>query len=29
MPAIYWVGGAVSFGLFIYLFIAFFKPEIF
>ncbi|MDE1920236.1 MAG: K(+)-transporting ATPase subunit F [Candidatus Omnitrophica bacterium] len=29
MLTIYWVGGIVSLGLFIYLFIAFFRPEIF
>lgn len=27
MPAIYWIGGLVSLALFIYLFIAFFRPE--
>ena len=29
MLVIYWIGGIVSFGLFIYLLIALLKPEIF
>jgi len=29
MLAIYWIGGIISFGLFVYLLIALLKPEIF
>jgi len=29
MPVIYWIGGAVSLLLFVYLLIALLKPEIF
>ncbi|MDE2222053.1 MAG: K(+)-transporting ATPase subunit F [Candidatus Omnitrophica bacterium] len=29
MVIIYWIGGVVAVGLFIYLLIAFFKPELF
>ncbi|MBF0479659.1 MAG: K(+)-transporting ATPase subunit F [Candidatus Omnitrophica bacterium] len=29
MLVIYWIGGILAFGLFIYLFLALLKPEIF
>jgi K+-transporting ATPase KdpF subunit len=29
MLVIYWIGGVLAFGLFVYLFLALLKPEIF